>query len=345
MKTKEKEITMSDIENKPLLVAIDDGYAQTKLYGEGPDGPVHFCMRSSVRPGRYGLGSISGVGSVGLYETEEDGAFTVSEDVEAEDTKFDGFHISPMNRVLVNHALVSAGYAGKQVSIITGLPVADFFLNGFKDAEKVKNKQANLMKKVRLTSGNEVTATIADVRVGCQAVAAWVDFALDDDLNERGEIEGAVAIVDIGGRTTDVATVIGGQSVDHARSGTANIGVLDVYRAVEAAIAAQFKIRDRFPTKQIDDAVRKGTIQLWGKDHDVKEIVAGVVKEHEAKIAREVERRIGSGAAMSAVVFVGGGSALFDKIAALFPNGRMSDDPEYANARGLYKYARYQAKG
>lgn len=333
-------------ENKTLLVAIDDGYAQTKLYGEAEDGSiVRHCMRSSVRPGRYGLGSISGVGAVGLYETAEDGAFTVSEDVEAENTQFDGFHLSTMNRVLVNHALVSAGYAGKDVSIFTGLPVADFFLNGFKDEDKVNAKQDNLKKQVKLTSGGESTANVADVRVGCQAVAAWVDFALDDSLNERDGIDGAVAIVDIGGRTTDIATVIDGQSVDHARSGTANIGVLDVYKAVEAAIGVRFKLRDRFPTKQIDRAVRDGKIRLWGEDKDVHDIVKEVVKEHEAKIVREIERRIGSGAAMTAVVFVGGGSALFEKIATKFPNGKMADDPEYANARGLFKYARYQAKG
>ena len=209
--TDDKEGKADDMDNatkRPLLVAVDDGYAQTKLYGEGADGnPVRFCMRSSVRPGRYGLGSISGTGSVGLYDTE-DGPFTVSEDVEAEDTKFDGFHLSTMNRVLVNHALVGGGYAGQDVDIVTGLPVADFFLNGFKDEEKVGRKRDNLMKPVSRTDEDGV-AKIVSVQVGCQAVAAWVDYALDDDLNEREGIDGAVAIVDIGGRTTDIATVIG----------------------------------------------------------------------------------------------------------------------------------------
>jgi plasmid segregation protein ParM len=326
---------------KTLLAAVDDGYAQTKLYGENENGEiVKFRMRSSVRPGRYGLGAISGTGSVGLYDTE-DGPFTVSEDVEAENTQFDGFHLSTMNRVLVNHALVSAGYGGKDVDVITGLPVADFFINGLKDEEKVGQKRDNLLKSVSLTSGGKVPG-IKDVQVGCQAVAAWVDYALDDDVKERVEINGAVAIVDIGGRTTDVATVISGQSVDHARSGTANIGVLDVYKAVEAAITAQFKIRDRFPINDIDQAVRTGSIHLWGKSNDVSALVQGVIREHESKIAREVERRIGSGAAMNAVVFVGGGSALFSKISQNFPNGVMLDDPEFANARGLYKYSRYR---
>jgi len=330
--------------DKILLAAIDDGYAQTKLYGEDEDGnPIKYRMRSSVRPGRYGLGAISGTGSVGLYDTEE-GPFTVSEDVEAENTQFDGFHLSAMNRVLVNHALVGAGYGGKDVDIIAGLPVADFFLQGFKDEEKVSAKQENLRRPVTLTSGDEKVARIRSVEIGCQAVAAWVDYALDDDLNERVDIDGAVAIVDIGGRTTDVATVINGQSVDHARSGTANIGVLDVYKAVEAAIGSKFKIRDRFPLNAIDAAVRTRKIRLWGKDNDVADVVDEVLREHESKIAREVERRIGKGAAMTAVVFVGGGSALFNSISANFPNGVMLEDPEFANARGLFKYHRYRAK-
>jgi Actin-like ATPase involved in cell division len=329
--------------NKPLLVAIDDGYAQTKVYGERPDGSVgKYHMRSSVRPGRYGVGSISGDGFMGLYETEE-GPFTASEDVEAESTQFDNFHTSTMNRVLVNHGLVGAGYGGLEVDIITGLPVADFFgADGAKDEQKIALKKANLQKPVQLVSGSSKVAILKDISVGCQAVAAYIDYALDDDLNEIRDVDGAVAIVDIGGRTTDIATVIGGSRIDHARSGTANIGVLDVYKAVKQGIWTRERIRDDFPINVIDKAVREGFIKLYGQKTDVKEIVDTVVAEYEAKLSREIERRISTGAAMNAVVFVGGGSALFKNIAQTFRNGYMSDDPEFANARGLFKYVRYQ---
>lgn len=327
---------------KPLLVAIDDGYAQTKVYGERPDGTVgKYHMRSSVRPGRYGVGSISGDGFMGLYDTEE-GPFTASEDVEAESTQFDNFHTSTMNRVLVNHGLVGAGYGGIEVDIITGLPVADFFgPDGAKDESKISLKKANLQKPVQLVSGTDKVAILKDITVGCQAVAAYIDYALDDELNEIRDVDGAVAIVDIGGRTTDIATVIGGSRIDHARSGTANIGVLDVYKAVKQGIWAQEKIRDDFPINVIDKAVREGFIKLYGQKQDVSKIVADVVAEYQAKLAREIERRISTGAAMNAVVFVGGGSALFKDIASTFRNGHMSEDPEFANARGLYKYVRY----
>jgi len=139
--------------------------------------------------------------------------------------------------------------------------------------------------------------------------------------------------------------VIGGSRIDHARSGTANIGVLDVYKAVKQGIWTQEKIRDDFPINVIDKAVREGFIKLYGQKQDVTEIVANVVAEYQAKLAREIERRISTGAAMNAVVFVGGGSALFKDIAKTFRNGRMADDPEFANARGLYKYVRYQNLG
>lgn len=334
---------MTQKTNKLLLLAIDDGYAQTKVYGERPDGTIgKYHMRSSVRPGRYGVGSISGDGFMGLYETEE-GPFTASEDIEAESTQFDNFHISTMNRVLVNHGLVGAGYGGLEVDIITGLPVADFFgADGAKDDNKIALKKANLQKPVQLMSGSSKVAILKNITVGCQAVAAYIDYALDDDLNEKEDVDGAIAIVDIGGRTTDIATVIGGSRIDHARSGTANIGVLDVYKAVKQGIWAQEKIRDDFPINVIDKAVREGFIKLYGQKMDVTDLVTNVVAEYKAKLAREIERRISTGAAMNAVVFVGGGSALMKDIASTFRNGHMADDPEFANARGLYKYRRYQ---
>lgn len=336
---------MTDL-NDIQLVAVDDGYAQTKLFTIGPDGStVKKVIRSSVRAGRYGVGSIDGSGFIGLYDTE-DGPFTVSDKIEGENTQFDAFHTSTVNRVLVNHALIEAGLGGREIKLITGLPVRDFFVDGTRDAEKIALKQANLMKPVRPGADHIMMASIHDVTVGCQAVAAWVDFAMNDDLEIRDDIDGAVAIVDIGGRTTDIATVINGESVDHRRSATDNTGVLDVYAALVNGIHTRFKIRDNFPIADMDSALRNPakTFRLWGKDHDISDIIDTVLAEHESKLARIIDRVIGTGASINKVVFVGGGSALFPNLTKAFPhNGEMVEDPEFANARGLHKYARYTA--
>jgi plasmid segregation protein ParM len=330
--------------NTEYLVAIDDGYAQTKLYGDSPSGGViKRSMRSSARSGRFGgLTSLSGGrGGIGSYETEEGDVFTVSDEIEAESTKFDGFHTSTMNRALVTHSLISAGFGNRKVFLVTGLPVADYFLDDGKNLEHIKTKEANLKKRIWSPNNDVLMPIISDVKVGCQAVAAFIDYVVDDNGEERNDPTGRIAVVDIGGRTTDIAVVVGGSNIDHSMSGTENIGVLDVYDTLGREIRAHFKIRDKFPLSALDQAVRTGKIQIWGKDNEIGHLVAPILKEHEKVLAREVERRLGSAASLSAVVFVGGGSALFTGIASHFPNGMMAEDPEFANARGLFKFVKY----
>ena len=323
-----------------MLAAIDDGYAQTKLFGEGADGSAKkFMMRSSVRPGRFGLMRLSGEGQIGSYQTAEGEEFTVSEEIEGENTQFDGFHFSTMNRVLVHHALAAAGYGDQEVVLVTGLPVADFFTKGHKDSARIAAKRENLLKGVKSVSGDNL-ARIADVRVGCQALAAFVDYFIDDNLDERDVPVEKVAVVDVGGRTTDIALILDGAAFDPSRSGTENVGVLDVYTALSTAVQTEFKTRDEYPLALLDRTIRTGKIKLWGKPQDVSHLVALAVQEQQAKISREIERRLGGASDLDAVLFVGGGSALFKDISKLFPNGQQMEDPEFANARGLFKFAR-----
>jgi len=337
---------MSNTDSK-LLVAVDDGYAQTKLYTVLPDGTeIKQVRRSSIRTGKEGIGSINGDGFVGLYEVDGVG-YTVSELIESENTQFDGFHTSVLDRVLVTHALVEAQLgADAEVNLWTGLPVSDYFRNGKKDDDKIARKRENLLKSVKPGAPDVIIPKIADVRVGCQAVSAWIDFAMNDDLDLRDDIDGAIAIVDIGGRTTDIATVIGGQNVDHRRSGTDNIGMLDVYAGLSHGIAKKYDVRGGMPIGDLAKAMRNPakTIKLWGKERDISEIVDEVLEEYQGKLTRAIERVIGNGASIDKVVFVGGGSALFTGLRENFPhNGEIVKDPEFANARGLHKYARYQA--
>lgn len=327
---------------KLLLIGVDDGYAQTKVYGECPErGMVKYKMRSSARAGRDGLGTISGLGGVSCYKTPEGDIFTVSDSVEGESTRFDGFHTSTLNRVLVHHALLQAGFGGREIHVVTGLPIEDYFLDGLKDEDKIAEKRKNLMRPVTSISSSIALASIRQVEVGSQAVAAWIDWILDDDLNERQDPQGTVAIVDIGGRTTDIAVVVAGASIDHAHSGTENIGVLDVYEALARALRQRYRIRERFPMAVMDRAVREKTIPLWGKDNDVADLVRDARIEVEGKLAREIQRKIGYAANLNAVLFVGGGAELFRKVAESFRNGAVVEDPEFSNARGLYKYTRY----
>lgn len=331
---------MTEGKKKAALVAVDDGYAQIKLYGDAPTGKgtETFVMKSAIAVGRRGLGNIDGSESIDAWKTEEGSDFSVSDKIETEGTQVDSFHFSEMNRVLIHQALYRGGYGGHKVRLLAGLPVANYFNHGRRNDEAIARKSENLMRTATLTSSGAPTAEIVDVRIGCQAVAAYIDWMLDDDLKERQDIESRIAIVDIGGRTTDIATVIGGNQIDHDRSGTANLGVLDVYRAVERQIQSKFKLGDKFPLTYLDAAVRERKGKLFGKVEDFSEIVETALSEQGAKIKLECERKLQQAATLDAVVFVGGGSALFSDLPSLFRNGVLTPDPEKSNARGMYKF-------
>ncbi|MGH0003676.1 plasmid segregation protein ParM domain-containing protein [Pseudovibrio ascidiaceicola] len=328
----------------PFLVAIDDGYAQTKVlaWDEHTNTPRKKMIRSSVVAGKVGLGSLSGDAIHAFYVTPE-GPFSVSDSIQGESTKFDNFHTSPMNKVLVNHALIAAGYGGLDVTVCAGLPVSKFFRDGVKNEAYIKQKQDNLSGPIECGTNHKL-AHIVNVDIGCQAVAAWVDYMLNDDLEYQQVPAGAVTIVDIGGRTTDIATVVNGEDIDHRRTRTQDVGVLDVYNSVIKGIGNKFATNCDLPLADVDEAVRTRKLIIWGEEKDISDIVDEAIKEQQYKIVRFVNEVIGDAASIRKVIFVGGGSALFNEISASFRHGHIPDDPEFANVRGLFKFFRYRQK-
>lgn len=326
---------------KNLIVAVDDGFAQTKLFGEDENGKhVKAIFRSSIKSGRYGLVEISGTGAVGSYET--DGVFfTVAESIETESTKFDGFHLSDFDRVLVNHALFNAGYGNKNVFLICGLPVDDYFLfDGNKNIEMIEKKKNNLKKEV-LNSNKKPLANIKNIEVGSQALSAYMDYLLDfEGVADEEKADGSIAVVDIGGGTTDTCVIVDGQFVDRQRTGTSKIGMLDVYRNLGNLIKSNYKIHDNFTNKFLDKALRSKKITLMGEEIDLTSVVDEVISEFEGRVAREVEGKIGEGGNLSKVLFVGGGSNVLRRVPVR--GAKIVEDPEFANARGLFKFAKMQ---
>lgn len=329
------------------LVAVDDGYAQMKVVGDDPRGgkkPVMLSIRSSIRHGS--IGSVSGDGAVATYETDGGATrMTVSDEVAGQSTQFDGFHTSPMDRILIAHALSAAGYDNKSIDLWTGLPLSDFFMQDSKNEALIEKKKANL--RIPVTSivpGASPCPKYNSISVGCQALAAFLDYGIDDDFNDRDVGIDKVGVVDIGGRTTDIAVILGGKRCDYSRSGTENIGVLDVHRNLANLVRQKFSTTDEYPADVLDKAVRSKTIKLWGKPHDISDILIRAQSESSAKLANLTQKMLGGASDLDAVLFVGGGASLFTEASERFPNAVLVENPEFANARGLYKYGKIMEK-
>ena len=332
---------MSDrkIEN-PTSIGLDDGYAFTKV--ALPDGRL-IAIPSRALIGRANVTWLNGSEQrVFEYETD-DTVFAVGE-VDGEPTHFDGYPFSGLNRAIVQHALHEAGLAGRSVHAVSGLPVSSFYLkDGSQRLEVVERKQASLKQPVQAVDGRQ-SAAIAFHEVIPEALAAWYDHIISD-TNEGVQLESErlgvpVAVVDIGGRTTDFV-VVADQAVRHNSSGSLRCGLLDLKRQVADAIRGRFDLEE-LSERVTEDAVRHGSVRLFGKNHDVADQVRDARRQLVERLHAETQRQLGRGAELERILFVGGGAvALADDIRDWFPNQAIAPHPAFANARGMLKYLRY----
>lgn len=338
-----KDISTAKVSQKPFRVAIDDGLAQIKLFGEAPDGQFRSLkFATAIKPaGSGGLLDIGG-SIINTYETEEGERFVCSDAVKAEEIRFPDFHVSPMNRVLIRHALLAAGYGGTQVELLTSLPVDEFFAGAARNQGHIDRKVENLGKGVIQVASTAPHPDLVNIKVGCQAISAFFDYIFDLNGHPTMEVPEALAIVDIGGSTTDIAVILEGEQIDPNSSGAARVGVLDVHTALREKLEQKFNAVLRLTPKIIDNACRTRKIHLWGETHDIDQLVTDAVREAGQTIMREIDRKIGNGATLDKILLVGGGAALFSEFLGHWRNTTILPDGEFANARGLLKFARTQ---
>ena len=324
----------------PIQVGLDDGYAFTKV--ALPDGRL-IAIPSRARVGKSGVTWIND-GTQRIFEYETDSAVYSVGAVDAAPTHFEGYPTSGLNRVIVQHALQEAGLAGRSIHAIAGLPVSAFYnKNGEQRRDTIEKKRLSLKQGVQ-PKMERLPAAIAFVDVIPEALAAWYDDVIitkgGDVILDEQRLSVPIAIVDIGGRTTDYV-VVKDQGVIHASSGSLRGGMLDVKQHVANCIQERFDL-ENVGEQLVSHAVERCVVRLHGKDHDVAELVDTAKRELVERLYAETRRQLGLGAELDRVLFVGGGTmALVDHIADWFPHQAIAEHPAFANARGMLKYLQY----
>ena len=328
-------------------VGLDDGYAYTKV--ALPDGRL-FCVPSRARMGASGVTWIRDQ-EQRIFEYETGGTVYSAGAVDGEPTQFDEYPGSALNRVIVQHALQSAGLSGRSIHLVTGLPVAAFYRNdGQRRLKSIDRKRdalkltAEPLSNNRNTNKRPLKTSIAFHEVIPEALAAWYDHVIvmqDDGVTlDADRLNAPIAIIDIGGRTTDYV-VVQDQGIVHGSSGSLTSGMLNVKTRVSDGIQAQFDLTE-LGEQRIAMAVDSHRLRVHGKDHDISALVAAAKRELVELLYAETRRKLGLGAELDRILFVGGGSAaLANDIADWFPNQTIADHAAFANARGMLKYLQY----
>lgn len=321
-----------------IKVGVDDGHAMTKIVFYDDNGAAtQIAIASSARSGVHSTTSIVDVGGLKIFPGyQTDGSqFTVGDFRDAESTRFDDFPFSSMNRAIVHHALRVAGLGGRSVDIGTGLPLSRFYSQGKRNSSVISKKQESLSKTISAMDRSPM-ASIKSNRVFAEGLAAYIDYAMDIHGELLVDLNESIGIIDIGGRTTDIAVVVPEATLDHSRSGSENIGVLDLIEAI--GISFTRKYGDVQPHHMLNKSLRTRSVKMWGKDVDIGEIIDECAKSVLERIMRETNRRLGSGIDLDKILLVGGGAIVFSGAASQYPNITIPKDPEFSNARGFAKY-------
>jgi len=107
-----------------------------------------------------------------------------------------------------------------------------------------------------------------------EALAAWYDYVIQDKDEvvtlDKDRVSQPVAIIDIGGRTTDYV-VVKDQAILHGSSGSLQCGMLNVKQRLADGIQARFDL-ETLSEQLVSNAVERNRIRLQGRDHDVKDL-------------------------------------------------------------------------
>ena len=234
------------------------------------------------------------------------------------------------------HALYQCLADKPRFEVATGLPLDQYFVNGVVCEKNIELKHANVEKPVE---SQHFKKTIKSKNVCPEAVSAWVDICFDDKGKAVQKMTQPVAVVDIGGRTTDVAVVTPDFSIEPASSGTLKVGILDAYNLLNKKLMAQHYLDSNIDIFVLSEAFKSNAIQIdMTKPRDIGHLVKEIKQSIAAKILREVERKIDKVPHLQGICFVGGGAeALRQNLKTLGGNIFIPKDPVFSNCRGYLK--------
>lgn len=353
---------MSEIK-KPKFVAIDDGYANTKMAYPSKNETKVWSEPTHITSGAKMTTGFNGESDANIYITE-DMPYTVGYVLEQMDTRFDDYPFSPANRVMVHHALRNAGLEnGDSVNVAVSVPLAQFFNPNTRETI-IKKRKESLSKPVIEMNEEGEGVKIEGVTVLPEAASAYIDLIIGDngeDLTNGGTSMPIVAIIDIGGRTTDIAVMMGADKIDMPSSGTEDIGVLDLLSRTSEAIGSLVTRKNNLattaniPLRTAEIALhglssnmkRKNktpvVIKVHGKNEDVTSILEEQVSMFVNDVHNLVQRKIQNIAPqLDEIILIGGGAALIgDAFKNVHPSIVVPEEPHFANVRGMYKLMKY----
>jgi plasmid segregation protein ParM len=219
--------------------------------------------------------------------------------------------------------------------VVTGLPVAYY-------ATDKANLRDRFLGEHRATREGRHTQRfrVVECRVVPQPFGALLSVALDNkgQVADQDLATGAVGVIDVGGKTTNLLSVNRLAEIGRETS-SVDVGGWDAVRAVRehlTRVCPNLDLRDH----QIVDAVIRRHVRYYGELVDLGPVVEATLEPMAEAVIAQATQLWSGAAALDAILVVGGGALLLGpRLARHFRHARLVQNPVFANALGYWKLA------
>jgi plasmid segregation protein ParM len=331
-----------------VLLGVDDGFEYIKIDEAGSKQAAFQSRAALGGEKRIHIGAGFGADTIQEYVTD-DAVYQIGDIDNALPTRYDDYPVSSHNRALVVSALERAGYAGKKVEICTGLPLRTFYSGGGEPNKlMIHNKRENLLKNdVRNAKGEPILEIVAH-EVIAECVATYLDYVVSDTEDggvkmNSDRLKDKIAIVDIGGRTTDIV-VVENWSVKLDQAATMDVGMLSARQSLSEKILVTHDVT--VSDKMLISAMKTGYIKIYGRQVDVRGLVHDSLRDLLQNIKTKVKQVIGKGVDIDCVIMTGGGAqSLSEALTGWYPRQIIASNPQFSNAKGMRKFLQLKHQG
>jgi len=226
------------------------------------------------------------------------------------------------------------GPSTDQIAIVTGLPLGDY-----NPANKALLRDMLKGSHTVQRRGRQARAfTVGSVHVVPQGMGSLYNLVLDRNgrIRDTDLAGGAVGIVDVGTLTTNFVLVNQLRFIERG-SDSIPTGTGELLQKVAKDLKLQYGLDWTGQLARVDQAVRAGTVELYGQPVSIEDLV----KPHLAELSDTILSKArslpgwGSGAELRAVVVSGGGGVMLEPyIRKAYSHARMGDNPQLDNVTG-----------
>lgn len=200
--------------------------------------------------------------------------------------------------------------------VVVGLPINQYKVN----KPIIENLiYDNKMKVIKL-NGEPRKIIITDFKVYPEGIGAYYSLNTNED----------VIIVDIGGRTTDIAYI---KDRKHSISSTVATGTLNVYKQVADTLNSNYCLD--LSLIDAERIVKKGKLLIDNENVDLR-FITDILKENFMRIKEDLDFKFP--ARTEEIILVGGGTYMYQKaFMKRYKNCTPSANPIFANSIGFQK--------